>query len=132
MARKRKTLQQLIIPRLRDLSRYWYEKKEARNAAKVKVEIGTFANGKPKFKVMFRCESCQGTFDIKDTHMDHKVPVIDPDIGFIDWNTYIARLFTTKDNYACLCTECHASKTFLENEIRKEARKLKKSIDNDE
>lgn len=124
--KKRKTLQQLIIPKLRDLSRYWYEKKDARDAAKERVQVGVFLNGKAKFKNMYRCNSCNELFDQPDTHMDHKIPVISIEDGFVDWNTYIERLFTTQDNYQLLCTGCHQIKTTFENELRKEHRKKKK------
>ena len=125
MAKKRKykTVEQLVMPKLREASRWWHAKKEARKQAKVKVQVGTFKNGNPKYKTMYRCASCQETFDIKDTHMDHKEPVIDVQTGFIDWNTYISRLFVDVDGYQCLCSGCHQIKTSLENEMRKDYRK---------
>jgi 5-methylcytosine-specific restriction endonuclease McrA len=110
---------------LRDLSRYWHEKKEARNLAKAKIQDGYFNNGNPKYKVMFKCAICLGLFDIKETRMDHIDPVISIEDGWVDWNTYISRLFTSKENYQCLCSQCHDSKSFLENELRREFKKKK-------
>lgn len=119
-------LKSLIIAKLREASRYWPPKKKARDAAKVKVEIGKFKNGKPKTALKYKCNSCAQLFDREDTHMDHIEPVIDPLIGFQDWNTYIFRLFVMEDKFQCLCSNCHKDKTKKENEVRK---KIKKGID---
>lgn len=118
-----------MLPKLREASRWWPPKKEARNKAKEKVQVGIFNNGNPKMKTMYRCASCDGLFDVKETHMDHIEPVIDAEIGFVDWNTYISRLFVGVEGYQLLCTGCHSIKTALENEIRRENRK--KKVDND-
>lgn len=58
--------------------------------------------------------------------MDHIDPVIDIDIGFVDWNTYIERLFVGVEGWQLLCTGCHQLKTSLEQEYRRATKKEKK------
>lgn len=41
---------------------------------------------------------------------DHIIPVVGPE-GFIDFNTFITRLFVEKDGYQALCEKCHAQIT---------------------
>jgi len=64
----------------------------------------------------YRCASCGGEFTSSNIEVDHISPVVDPDIGFIDWNTFIDRLYCPKENLQVLCTSCHKEKT---NEERK-------------
>lgn len=121
--KKPKDIKNLVIPKLREASRYWSEKRKARDSAKVKIVVGTYKNGNPIFATKYRCACCNDTFDYQDTAMDHIEPVVDPIVGFIDWNTYIARLFVTSDKYQCLCKICHENKTFLEKQLRKTKKK---------
>lgn len=62
-------------------------------------------------------------------YLDHKNPVI-PVNGFPDgnwsWDIFIERMFCDVKGFQVLCHECNQSKTFLENELRKEYRKSKK------
>jgi hypothetical protein len=46
--------------------------------------------------------------------VDHKDPVIDPVVGFTDWNEYIRRMFCGPENLQVLCDPCHAEKTRAE------------------
>lgn len=122
MAKKKKkprTVRQVVEPKLREASRYWHEKKTARDAAKVKVEVGKFKNGNPKFKTMYKCAKCLNNFDRKDTQMDHIEPVIEAEVGFVDWNTYVERLFVKASGYQCLCRFCHQEKSKAENKKRR-------------
>ena len=74
----------------------------------------------------YRCASCQQEFTSKDVEVDHISPVVDPTDGFIDWNTFISRLYCTKDNLQVLCTTCHKRKTKLERS-KSTKRKTKKT-----
>lgn len=58
----------------------------------------------------------------KYIHVDHIEPIIDPNVGFVDWDTYIERLFCEADNLQCLCGDCHKIKTDLEKSIAKQRR----------
>jgi ribosomal protein S27AE len=55
---------------------------------------------------------------------DHKYPVVDPKVGFIDWNTYIDRMFNGE--LQPLCKEDHDKKTKEENRIRRGLKGRKK------
>lgn len=116
-----KDLQKRIIGVLRKLSIYWPPKRRARNAAKVQVENGSFLNGKPKYKTMFKCAKC-GNLTEKG-EMDHIEPVIDPITGFVDWNTYIIRLFVDESGYELKCEDCHHQKSNTENKTRRATKK---------
>lgn len=72
---------------------------------------------------VYKCASCDGRFGPKEIQLDHKIPVIDEEIGFVDWNTYIDRLFCEEENFQVLCKPCHEAKTFLEQEIRKQVKR---------
>lgn len=56
---------------------------------------------------------------IKNIAADHIDPVVDPNVGFVDWNTFIARLFVELQGWQALCYKCHKIKSAEENEIRK-------------
>ena len=116
----------MIINRLRQLHRYWDQKKVARDNAKVQIEVGTYKNGNPKYHTMYKCAHCFEVFERQDTQMDHIEPVVELEMGFVDWNTYVERLFCNAENYQCLCKGCHKIKTNLEKELRKEYRNKKK------
>ena len=45
--------------------------------------------------------------------VDHIDPVVDPAVGFIDWNTYIERMFIEAEGYQVLCHKCQSSATAL-------------------
>ncbi len=70
----------------------------------------------------YKCADCQGHFPIYDVCRDHIDPVVSIEAGFVDWNTYIDRLFVLKDNYQILCKGCHDVKTWLENELRQQCK----------
>lgn len=72
---------------------------------------------------LHRCEDCKGLFAQGDMKADHIEPVIDPRVGFVDWNTYIDRMFLEADGYAARCETCHAKKTAEENELRRQIKK---------
>lgn len=58
--------------------------------------------------------------------VDHVEPVVLPATGFVDWNTYVARMFIDRTKLQWLCNECHATKTRLESAERKAFRATKK------
>lgn len=60
------------------------------------------------------------------TKDDHINPIVSVETGFIDWNTYIDRMFCPKENWQVLCKSCHDIKTKKENEERKKWRKKRK------
>lgn len=69
----------------------------------------------------WRCAGCGELFKRSELHGDHIDPVIDPNQGFIDWNTYMERLFLGQIQPLCKA-KCHKEKTKAENAIRKALR----------
>ena len=51
--------------------------------------------------------------------VDHIDPVVCTRRGYIDWDTYIERMFLEEDGYQVLCWKCHSAKTRDEREERK-------------
>jgi hypothetical protein len=119
-------LKKWLLPKLRNIARMWPEKNKARAKASRRVPIGKFKNGKTEYRTMFECAGCGECYVREETAADHIDPVVDPATGFIDWNTYINRLFCDVLNYQILCKSCHLSKSTVENEERREVKKSKK------
>lgn len=103
-----KKLQAKIIAHLRRIGFYNITYKDAMKSAN--IGFGEW-----------QCCKCKMIGTRKDLHGDHREPVIFPETGFVDWNTYITRLF--ENQIQPLCTNCHAEKTKEENQRRKETRK---------
>lgn len=67
---------------------------------------------------LHRCPQCEELFPQGMMRADHLIPVVGPE-GFIDWNTYVERLFVEKDGYQALCKGCHDRISKHENAMRK-------------
>ena len=97
-----------ITSALRTASQKWPPKYQALSEAfterKTNKKTGKLAQH-------FKCASCEGEFVSKDVQVDHKKPVVCPKKGFVDWETYIDRLFCEASNLQILCRPCHAVKT---------------------
>ena len=72
---------------------------------------------------LHKCSDCKELFAKGDMKADHINPVVDPKVGFVDFNTFIERLFIEIDGYQVLCKECHDAKSKEENKTRKEFKK---------
>lgn len=59
---------------------------------------------------------------VKNVHVDHINPIVDPAVGFVDWNTLIERMFVEDDELQVLCNDCHTKKTNEEKAIAKRRR----------
>ena len=71
-----------------------------------------------KLAAHYKCAMCKKAYVAKDVAVDHVLPVVDPVVGFVDWDTYIDRMYCTVDNLQVLCTACHKKKTAEERSIR--------------
>lgn len=113
MARKKEDpFRSWLMPQLRRLS--YIQPGSGRSAA---FKLAKVSYGK------YRCQACRGLFGPKEVALDHIAPVVDPYQGFVDWNTYIERLFVGPEAYQVLCRDkCHKEKTMSENKIRKAVR----------
>jgi hypothetical protein len=70
------------------------------------------------------CEECGVIHRKKDTELDHVLPVVDPERGFVGFDEYIDRMFPTDQwGWKRLCIPCHETKTNIENEIRRDTKK---------
>lgn len=87
---------------------------------------GTAAN---KPRVEFLCSICAEWHMGKNVQVDHQIPVVDPDVGFVDWNTFVSRLFCDVSNLSVLCKDCHKKKTDTEKHIAVERRRRLKDIE---
>lgn len=101
-----------ITNALRAATRKWPPKyltlNEAKTEKKKNVRTGRLAQH-------YLCNVCTGEFPAKEVQVDHIQPVVDPKTGFINWDTFIDRLFCEKENLQVLCTTCHKLKTSEEN-----------------
>lgn len=86
--------------------------KEAKTEKKINPSSGRMAQH-------YKCAKCRQEFPLSKVYVDHVVPVVDPVIGFIDWNNYIERMFCHKENLQVLCSVCHDAKTAIEKGRRK-------------
>ena len=102
-----------IISGLRAASRRYPPKFETLNEAKTTKKINPKTG---RLAQHYKCKACKEEFPAKDVAVDHKKPVVDPKVGFVDWNTFITRLFCDKKNLQVLCTGCHKKKTMKEKQ----------------
>lgn len=86
-------------------------------AAKERVLIGTYKNGKAKYKVKYRCAKCGNLFEDCNVEVDHKkeltrarwdIPMDEDVANLVPW---IETLFCDSSNLQVLCIRCHAKKT---------------------
>lgn len=71
-----------------------------------------------KDAVQYRCAVCNEWTKSTAISVDHIVPVIAVEDGFVDWNEFIARLFCGHENLQVICDTCHNSKTQAERIAR--------------
>lgn len=122
VAKNHMDLKKWLVPHLRNIARQWPEKNKARDRAKIRVAVGHFKNGKIEYRTMFKCAGCQENFIREETAVDHIFPVVEV-TGFVDWNTYVSRLFCDSASLQVLCNFCHTSKSNCENTERRENKK---------
>jgi 5-methylcytosine-specific restriction endonuclease McrA len=106
-----------IIAALRSASQRYPPKYETLNKAKVGKEVNK-ATG--RIAEHYKCASCKEKFVLKNVQVDHILPVVSTKEGFVNWNIFIESLFCEAKNLQVLCKPCHATKTALEREKRKQ------------
>ena len=104
-------LQGFIIGVLRAGHKRWPFKYEVKNEAKTEKKVNPDSGRLAQF---YLCSLCSQEFTNKEVEVDHIIPVIDQTVGFVDWDTYIQRLFSPKENYQLVCKSCHLAKSNLE------------------
>jgi len=99
---------------------------EAKKGRKINPASGRMAEH-------YTCNDCKGDFPAKDVHIDHIFPVVSPEDGFTDWDSFIRNLFCGKENLQVLCKSCHLDgKTKEENKIRKLSQSIRKRYPQEE
>ena len=78
--------------------------------------------------VQYKCYVCQEYHPSTEVQVDHIIPVVDPHIGFQNWEIYEKRLFCGKDNLGVICSADHKVKTDNEKAIAKERRRKEKEL----
>lgn len=71
-----------------------------------------------KDAVQYLCNVCKNYVGSTMVAVDHIVPVISVDEGFVDFNTFIERLFCDASNLQVVCDDCHQKKTNAERIAR--------------
>jgi 5-methylcytosine-specific restriction endonuclease McrA len=102
---------------LRSGSRRWEPKYTTLNKAcvgqKINIKTGRLAKH-------YKCAGCQQDFPAKEIQIDHIRAIIDPNIGFISWDSVVENMFCEADNLQALCLACHKIKSNAEKQIAKE------------
>lgn len=81
--------------------------------------VGRKVNKKSgKLALHYKCAMCNKQFPQTDIQVDHIDPVVAV-TGFVDWNTFISRLFCKESNLQVLCKPCHSKKSKEETSMRK-------------
>jgi hypothetical protein len=108
---------------LRSGTRRWGPKNET--LKKARVEKGKYlCNG---CKTVVPVTIVKNGKRVRFVQVDHVIPVVDSDTGFVSWDNYINRMFCNSDNYQLLCSDCHYSKTSNERMIATERKKRDKN-----
>lgn len=83
----------------------------------------------------YLCNGCQeivpvtvvkGGKRVKNVHVDHILPVVDPAVGFTTWDDCIERMFCEVEGFQVLCSGCHSAKTSEERQVATERRRNEK------
>lgn len=110
-------LRSFITSTIRSGFRRYPEKYETLAKACVGVKTNKATGRQAKH---YKCEKCKKLFVGKDVQVDHITPVVCPTLGFVDWDTFIKRLFCPANNLQVLCKPCHLAKTNKERQQKKE------------
>ena len=105
-----------IISLLRRGTMRWPPRNEVKEKAKTIRKINTKTG---RLAQHFKCKKCRKDFPDKGVVVDHKNPVVDVKEGFIDFNTYIERMYCSSKNLQVLCKDCHDVKSKDEKLRRK-------------
>jgi 5-methylcytosine-specific restriction endonuclease McrA len=96
----------------------WAPKYDALKAAYVKRGVNPKTGRMSK---LHKCNSCCKLFPMNAVRVDHILPVVDPAVGFVSWDSYIERMFCEVENLQVLCNPCHDFKTKSESKKSRKA-----------
>lgn len=115
-----------LISYARKLSLSWEPRQQAKNECKVDSALhrcskcGTlcYEGSSEKNYEAFVEKYSPETVLFDGIKLDHINPVVDPLVGFQDWDKFYEGLFCAKDNFRGICSLCHDKKSATENKIR--------------
>lgn len=83
------------------------------------VYTGTSEKNLAKLKEKYGEQLTYGNLEV-----DHINPVVDPIQGWVNWDTFINRLFVGPEELRALCKNCHSQITENQNKSRKKKKKM--------
>ena len=96
-----------------------YRKWPARFDALAKAKRGKHKNkATGRLAEHYECASCHKLHVAADVQVDHIQPVVSTTQGFVDWDTFIKRLYCSEDNLQILFLTCHKKKSEIERKER--------------
>lgn len=104
-----------LVSLIRSGMRRYPAKYQALDKAYIGTKLNKATNRKAKH---WECNKCKGHFPQKQINVDHIEPVVDPQVGFVNWDTFINRMFCSPDNLQVLCLDCHKVKTQQEQKAK--------------
>lgn len=116
--------QSFIKSALRRASTRWGPVYQARKDAEVGKRINKSTG---RMAMHFECACCSEAFPAKQVAVDHIDPIIDPAVGFTNWDETIERMFCEAEGLQVLCKECHDAKTKAERAVATERRRKEKT-----
>ncbi len=88
------------------------------------ASVGRRTNsGTGKMAMHYRCALCLGDYPMTGVEVDHTNPVVELSRGFVNWDTFINRLYCEEPYLQVLCKPCHKSKSAKERLLRKSGAK---------
>lgn len=81
----------------------------------------------PKKWRYYPCAHCHGWFSRGKLDLDHIEPVVDPEVGFVDWNSYVERSYCGPEGFQHNCRPCHRAKTKAEGVVRTQTKRASKA-----
>jgi hypothetical protein len=81
-------------------------------------------------KTFYRCAITKKLFTIDQVKVDHIDPVVDPNVGWVDYNTYMSRLFCPVDQLQVISRKEHDKKTKREGKLRKQTNERNRKAPN--
>jgi len=113
-----------IISALRKVSSRWGPKNEAKREARHYEKLPN-ENGRLVFHS--KCAGCGALVPETTAAVDHINPVVDPAVGFVNYDVYIERMYCEKEGFQVLCKPCHDEKTAGEREIATERKRRERA-----